>query len=269
MKLIENEEIKRIELDILTRIDEVCQENGLKYFLCGGTLLGAVRHKGFIPWDDDIDIFMPRSDYEILLKIFENEESYAALSPFNEGYYYNFTKIVDKRTELKELGCIPFEDMGVYVDVFPLDGMPSESSDVNRHYKRLNYIRNMIFSFAMKKPKIRKNIFALFKSIYIYYIRNRLVKLGNLQNKYKAVAKEYSYESSDYVYATGGAYGKKEIFSKKIFDNTVKLEFEGKYFNAPGDWDGYLKQLYGDYMQLPPIEKRVSHHNFEASYREK
>lgn len=268
MEIIENETLKKIELGILIHIDEICRKNDLKYFLCGGTLLGAVRHKGFIPWDDDIDIAMPRPDYDKFLKLMRNDEKYLALSPLDDGYYYNFAKVVDKSTKLAEIGYRNIYGLGVHVDVFPLEGMPDGNCGNVRHFKRLNSLRIKIASFAYLKPKIRKNLFAYFKSLYIYYVRNKRLKLIDLQKKYDALAKKYDYEKSDYVYATGGAYGERDIFSKKFFENTVQLEFEGLYFSAPAEWDDYLKQLYGNYMELPPTEKRVAHHNFKATYME-
>ncbi len=267
MKEICLEELKKIELDILVYIDQVCKKNNLRYFLCGGTLLGAIRHKGFIPWDDDIDICMPRPDYDRLIAILEHTDNkYKILFPEQEKYYYNFSKIVDSETKLYEYNYQPIDNMGVYVDVFPLEGIPMGDAACEEHFNKLNKLRKRINSFSMLKPKIRKNLIEYVKSVNLYK-KNKKSSLSKFQKEYEQLAKQYDYDDSECVYATGGAYGKKDIFLKELFANTVDVEFEGMKFSAPEDYNAYLKQLYGNYMQLPPIEKRISHHNFKATYR--
>lgn len=262
------EEIKKIELDILSYVDNVCKENGLRYFLCGGTLLGAIRHKGFIPWDDDIDIIMPRPDYDKLLEIIKSntESKYKLLSIDQKDYYYNFSKIVDSETELHENAFQDIENLGVYIDIFPLEGMPLDEKLCKKHFKKIDKVRKRINSFAIPKPKIRKNLFEYFKSIY-YYTANKKASLTEFQNKYLNLVRQYDYNNSTIVYATGGAYGMRDIFSKELFLEVINVEFEGHYFYAPKEYDRYLKGLYGNYMELPPINKRVSNHCFEAKYK--
>ena len=127
MKRISFEEAKRVELDILLHVAKFCDEHGLRYFLAYGTLIGAVRHKGFIPWDDDIDIQMPREDYEKLLELYPKEntdEKYFLLAPEMKGAHHPYAKIIDTRTVKKELGAKKNNPLGVDIDVFPLDGQP-------------------------------------------------------------------------------------------------------------------------------------------------
>ncbi len=269
MKIVENDQLKKIEINILSKIDELCKQNNLKYFICGGTLLGAVRHKGFIPWDDDIDICMPRSDYNKLADLMEQDKDYMILSSVKDGYYYVFPKAVDRRTLVNEKGYKPIKNLGVSVDIFLLDGMPEDERKSEYHYKKLKKVRSKITGYSLLKPKIGKNVFFYAKRCWVYYIINRYRRLEDMQKQYSFIAEKFKYETSAYVYATGGAYGKKDIFRKEIFEDEEQLEFEGRYFSAPAKWDEYLRQLYGDYMQLPPIEKRVMHHNLEAIYIEK
>lgn len=267
MKKIDLDSIKKIELDILSYIDNICIENNLQYFLCGGTLLGAVRHKGFIPWDDDIDISMPRPDYDKFIELLEkNNGKYRILSIKQENYYYNFAKVVDSDTTLSEHGCLPIENLGVYVDVFPLEGFPTDKVARKKHFNKLNMLRKRIERYSRGKSIIRKNLIKYIQSVYLYHI-NKKTTLSELQKKYEELARKYNYDESVYVYATGGAYKKKDIFIKEIFSNGTDVIFENKKFNAPKDCDTYLGQLYGNYMQLPPIQNRISHHNYEAKYK--
>jgi lipopolysaccharide cholinephosphotransferase len=261
------EELKKIELDILIYIDQVCEKNNLRYFLCGGTLLGAIRHKGFIPWDDDIDISMPRPDYDKFVKILkEADNKYKILTPEQEDYYYNFSKVVDSETILNECNHQTIDNMGVYVDVFPLEGMPIDQDECEKHFIKLDKIRKRINSFSYLKPSFRKNIIHYIKHLNLYK-KNKKSSLTIFQKEYEQCVKKYNYDESDFIYATGGAYGRKDIFPKEMFLNFIKVEFEGASFFVPQEFDAYLKHLYGDYMKLPPIEKRVSNHNYEAKYR--
>lgn len=261
------DELKKIELDILIYIDQVCTNNNLRYFLCGGTLLGAIRHKGFIPWDDDVDICMPRPDYDRFIEIMRQTDSkYKVLSPEQKDYYYTFSKVVDCETTLYECEHQPIDNMGVYVDIFPLEGMPSDQSICSKHFDDLNRLRLRINSFSFCKPKFRKNLIALLRTLYLYQ-KNKKDSLLKFQEKYEKLARQYHYDESEYVYATGGVYGRKDIFKRDLFLDLIKVEFEGTEFFAPQEFDAYLKQLYGDYMQLPPVEKRVSNHSYKAKYR--
>jgi len=118
------EEIQKVDLEILRFFDNVCRENNLTYFLSGGTLLGAIRHKGFIPWDDDVDLVMPRKDFEKLIEILDKSDSnYKLFIPgCSEDYFYTFGKLVDTRTVLDEFDYCPIKGMGLYIDIFIMTG---------------------------------------------------------------------------------------------------------------------------------------------------
>src|SRR5690625_114441 len=152
MKALDLEEIKQIQLSILRRVAFFCKQHDIAYFLCGGTLLGAVRHKGFIPWDDDIDIMMPRPSYEKFLKEFKYEHLSLYHYKKTKNYGYPFIKIGEDRTVLRETFIKKNIDMGVFIDVFPIDGFPKKEKDIQNHVKRLRnykaFILWKIFRFS-------------------------------------------------------------------------------------------------------------------------
>lgn len=260
MREIQFEEMKKIELNILTYFTEVCEENNLRYYLGGGTLLGAVRHKGFIPWDDDIDVMMPRPDFQKLLSLSINNENYNIIKPGTAGYYYNFAKLVDTRTILEEKGIKLIDGLGVYIDIFPLDGMPETPDARKKRFKELNSIRKRINNTCLLKPKFHRNPFAYLNACRIYN-SNKYIDLPSLQKKYLDLALKNSFDDSEFVFAAGGAYGARDIFPGKWFEKEIELQFENLSVKAFNGYDFYLTQLYGDYMTLPPEDKRVTPHH--------
>ena len=270
MQIIEDiEKIKKIELDILIFVKDFCESNNIRYYLCGGTLLGAVRHKGFIPWDDDIDIYMPRPDYDRFLDIFNSEanEWYKVLSPKNQGYYYNFAKVVDTRTKLIEREVNPINEMGVYIDIFPLEGMPEEKDKQMNRFKRLNKLRERVFDYEYGFPRLRKNI-----PMYIYRVCTYFVckfrSLDKCQSDYTLEAMKYSYNNARYVFVTGGRYKTKDIFPFEYIGDGIDILFENTLFKAPKEYEKILRQLYGEYLQLPPEKDQVKRHGFLAYSKE-
>ena len=260
MREIQFEEMKRIELNILIYFTEVCEENNLRYYLGGGTLLGAVRHKGFIPWDDDIDVMMPRPDFQKLLSLSINNENYNIIKPGTAGYYYNFAKLVDTRTILEEKGIKLIDGLGVYIDIFPLDGMPETPDARKKRFKELNSIRKRINNTCLLRPKFHRNPFAYLNACRIYN-SNKNIDLASLQKKYLDSALKNSFDDSEFVFAAGGAYGARDIFPGKWFEKEIELQFENLSVKAFNGYDFYLTQLYGDYMTLPPEDKRVTPHH--------
>lgn len=267
MREIFIDDLRIIEFEMLKYIDEVCKKEGLRYYLCGGTLLGAVRHHGFIPWDDDIDLFMPRPDYDRLIELLKESSKYRILSATDKGYYYNYGKMVDRRTVLIEQHVNQIDEMGVFIDIFPLDGMPESVAECDLRFKKLDEIRNKINGFSQERPRLRKNLLAYLKS-WNLYISNKKRSLSKEQINYKNEALLYGYDDSKNVFATGGAYKKRDVFPKTWLSEGTYLEFEGKKFCVPVQYDKYLKQLYGDYMKLPPKEKQITHHMFKAYWKD-
>lgn len=256
------DEIKNIELNILLYIDNVCRENNLKYYLCGGTLLGAIRHKGFIPWDDDIDIFMPRNDYEKLITILGNRNNkYLALNYRTvENFYLPFTKIVDVNTFLQEEGVPQVKELGVFIDLFPLDGISKNFFIKECQLLGIKILKKLL-ACKVNTGNIRN--YSKARIILRRIIKFLLipVSIKNINRMIDLMSQLYKYSKNELCISFCGAYGRKEVFDKnKLFSSVIELEFENYLFYAPGGVDYYLTQIYGDYMKLPPIKERKSNH---------
>lgn len=273
MKRIDLDELKKIEFEMLKYVKKVCKQKNLKYYLAGGTLLGAIRHKGFIPWDDDIDILMPRSDYNKFISIISEEENdkYKILTPNNEDYYYFFSKLVDNRTILNEKNVKPIKNLGIYIDIFPLDGLPNNLCDIEKHANLLIkkfklYQNSKSDTYCISNSIVKKCAKALVKSPY-----HIICKIKNWKKRKKQILslmEKYDFENSNKVAYILSAYGKREILDKTVFAESKTVVFEGEEFSAPANYNQYLSSLYGDYMKLPPEKDRKSHHLFNAYWKE-
>lgn len=258
------EEIHKVQINILDKIDETCKNLNLRYSLGGGSLLGAVRHKGYIPWDDDIDIMLPRPDYETLIKSFKCKYPHLIIQDYNTdiAYQLRWARVYDNRTILISKNTID----GVFVDVFPVDGLPplNEMKDYMDRLKKLR--RNLARVTKHHSEAVQKNYYVLRFKYYIKRIifpsRKRVVT--ELENLFHS----YPFESSDYAGAITGMFGIKEHMSVDVFKEYIWLEFEGKKYMCIKRYDAYLTQHYGDYMQLPPINKRKTHHEFKVYWKE-
>ena len=258
------DEIKKIELNLLIEFREICNKLGLRYYIFGGTLLGAIRHKGFIPWDDDIDVCMPRPDYDKLIEFSKTYKSETNKFIFStDGIeYLHFMRFVNIKTHLEN----KFHDYDlnkhIWIDIMPLDGLPKDNDELKEIYKKANFYRKIIILCAAKLGEgttfAKKMLKYILKPIALLYTRKRAIK--NL-NKLSMI---YDYENSEYVGAISmGLYGVSERMLKSDIGDGCEVEFENEKFNTFCCWDSYLKSLYKDYMQLPPIEKRKTH-NFVA-----
>ena len=258
-RVISRDEIKERELSILLLFQEFCQNQGLRFYLAGGTLLGAIRHHGFIPWDDDIDVCMPRKDYEKFIEIYSNEEQEYCLRTKKLGNFIApFAKLVDPNTYIDLQYSSDDMNSHLWIDIFPVDGLPESIDDVKKIYRRCDFYRR-IFLLANAKLGEGKSTFHkyskyILKPIALIYGKKRCAE--NIER----IALKYAYEKCKYVGAiTWGLYGAGERMLKSEFEKTVMVEFEGHQFSAFSCWDSYLKGLYGNYMELPPVEKRQSH----------
>ena len=254
MEPIALDEVKKIELDLLRHFAQQCESNGLRYFLSAGTMLGAIRHKGFIPWDDDIDVTMPREDYERYWKLFEtiNDCANISLTSYRDkSSIYPFFKLVDNRTIVFEQYVDKRSRTGVWIDIFPIDGIPNE-----KLYKE-NDRAQKLYAVVTADPSkgtspMRKIAKRILKPVYsrkdIYDIAKRLDD---------AAAANPIVEGEPLGEVIWG-YGVQEIMPYEFLD-AIEVEFEGGRFKAPRIYDTYLTSLFGDYMTPPPENERVSH----------
>ena len=266
MKQITGEELKQIQLNILKEIHSFCVENNLTYFLTGGTLLGAIRHKGFIPWDDDIDVALFRDDYEKFIRTFRSESGHVRIYSrlYDKKCKYIFAKAIDTDTLLVEAGD-KSAPLGVFVDVFPIDSVCDDLSLCRKTIKKLQWwgrLRLLRVVRLRKGRNIVKNMCVFFISPVLRLIPRRFF----LDACDKRIRKFEKNSHSVYVANLCGAWGEKEITLRSNFSSTIEVEFEGRKYFAPIGYDAFLHDLYGDYMKLPPIEKQKSHHDFVAYF---
>lgn len=265
MKAIDLREAQRLELEILLHIAEYCDAHGLRYFLAFGTLLGAVRHKGFIPWDDDVDLLMPREDYDTLIREYNRSGHpyFRLVAPGDTISRHSFVKVIDTRTVKRETNFDYAPGaLGVDIDIFSLDGQPEDPEEFHRWLARLQkYYRLADFP-------VRKCHDCRWKRLLLGLINGLGGKrhlLGvtikrHFQQKAQKLHRQYPYEGAAVVgMAEHFFINGNERFRPEWFQETVLLEFEGHRLKAPVGYDGVLRQYYGEYMVLPPEEARQGH----------
>ena len=259
------EEIQQLEYDILKEFDNFARENHLKYFLCGGTLLGAVRHKDFIPWDDDIDICLLRDDYDKLLSLVENNRTmknkrYRFCLPFDDNYIYPYIKVVDDNTIVYEKDIDQKFCSGVWIDVFPMDTWPESSEEIKNVLKKHNRYKffNKIYVSGNLKTTKKKIMAKIGKFGY-------KILFPRKTSKYWVKKMLTLIKPSNGCYVGNRSWPTKdrEMFNKSVFSDVLYQPFRDRNFPIPKGYDEYLTKMYGDYMKLPKPEDRI-YHDFEG-----
>ena len=258
-------EMKEKQLKMLIEFDKICKTHNLKYSLCGGTLLGAVRHGGYIPWDDDIDVMMPRPDFEKIMKI-KMKNNYYFQDPMVQEedipYIYSYGKMFDRNIKLIEFPNSKNIESYLYIDIFPIDGIPVNEKTHLKLYNKVHrlVLLNRMFeiSFYNQKDKTKSWTKKKFWN-FIWKIRNILPSKFIMKKINKIVHKRNFYYGEKVGSLVAG-YGAQENFMKSDFDLT-EMNFEGISFKVIKGYDNYLRALYKNYMELPPKEKRIAAHD--------
>lgn len=264
MKELTLQELKEIELNILKEFAAFCKDNNIRYYLAFGTLLGAIRYKKFIPWDDDVDVLVPRDDYDRLLKLFHDTDRYQLFAfEKNTDFPFPFAKLCDMTTRKEETVYQNKITLGVDIDIFPLDHFDDDFEQAKAETKYIS--KNMIW---LGRTKLKKQITNHPIKSLVWWIIMLFVNIMGSQYFIKKIIKksnQMSQKESRYVGAKVWCiWGEHSIIPADAFKETIEIEFEGEVFSAPSGWDMYLTCLYGDYMPEPPIEKQKTHHDFKA-----
>lgn len=265
-KITDIKEIQSIELDILKSFHDFCIKHELSYTLMGGTMLGAIRHKGFIPWDDDIDVSMPRPDYDKFISLYREEINtiYEVSSIENsENHIQHFAKLVDTRTVLYEKNVKDIYYNGINIDIFPSDGFPKHQSIAKKHF---NYIARLkkycIWAAIQVKPQ------GVIKTS-LKYLRNipfKIIGPSFFAKKMDKEYKKYPFDQAEFVtYSTG--YALRTKMKRDEFLDLIDVDFCGFQFKCQSDYESILTNIYGDYMKLPPENERATHHNREVYWK--
>lgn len=271
MQLISMRDVQKGTLEILKMIDKICDELNLKYCLAYGTLIGAVRHNGFIPWDDDVDIMMPRKDYDLFVQYFieqkEKLKPYEIINPqVNEKCPYTISRISDSRYWL-DVNNEEDYGIGLFVDVYPLDGVGDSFEESSKLKNFSSKYASLCFLSTRQMVK-RENTKTTIKYIIKFpaFIVAKVLGKKFFMKKLYSIAAKCDYDNSKYIGCIIWASddGVRGIFPKDWFKELIDIEFEGYMFKAPKDYDKILKHGYGDYMKLPPKRDRIAHHYYEA-----
>ncbi len=264
-------ELHRIELDLLARFTDICNSENIIYYIIGGTLLGAVRHGGFIPWDDDVDIAVPRDDYYRLIRVMhkvENEEIGMQYYKDDPSLYFYPIKIISKKYKVTD----PRSADGYgypWLDILPIDGFPDGKIRSSVFHFRMSFNRMLLGLHyidrirAIKRPWYQQAAIAVGRKTQI----GRLIDPTKVKDRIDHLLSSHRIEDCEQAGTCMGAYFFKEFVPKDYFGSGVPVRFDTLELNAPEQIDAYLTHMYGDYLTLPPEEKRKPEHSLELIER--
>lgn len=258
--------LQQKELESLVYFDKFCKEYELKYFLLGGCVIGAIRHNGFIPWDDDIDVMMPRRDYERMLRLwktYESNERFLMLKTDGDTFTGNcFATLVDtSATMVKENQKDIDVPHGIVTDVFPLDGCPG-----GKFKRYLQYYHAMMYSLYMTEvvPTNHGKLIRFVGSVLLKLVPSRK-RRTKIWKKHERKMTRYSFNTHEKcTELCAGPHYMLNEYPQRAFADVIYHDFEGMRFPIPQGYDTYLKMAFGNYMELPPEDKQVPHHDLVA-----
>lgn len=268
MREITYDEYINVLFEILKYVDEICKENDIKYTLIGGSLIGAIRHSDIIPWDDDIDIALTHDNYVKLREVMINQDSrYRYMdNSVEKSYYFPSAKIVDNYTFAFEEGNRKINNYGAFVDVFEINNAPCNDKVRRKYYKKVITMKKIFGIFAMDDYKLKneKNVIKKFRNFILHKIGCHF-----FIQKFMKVSRKYNNEKSDYMLSTWPTYGyEHEIFKSEYFNSYIEKQFRNINAMIVKNYDQLLKTTFGNYMELPPEEKRIPKHNIKAYWKE-
>lgn len=261
---ISNDEIRKIELNILQDVAAFCKNEKIRYYLAYGTLIGALRHKAFIPWDDDIDIMMPRDDYDRFVKTYKSsskEKIYTVSDGYNQQVKTIYAKVYDTTTLKFEEGYdySKLAPTGVDIDVFPIDGLPKSNVIYSLLMKWISFL-NRLFAISVrplhgtKQKRIIKGIITKIGQGTYCRLINRSLKFFPYERAKKRGMRVFIFPNED------------DRHDATVFDGSVEAEFEGNTYPIPVGYEAYLQRIYGDWRTLPPISEQITHHKNSCYY---
>ena len=259
--------LQLLEFEILKKVKDICDRYDITYFLSGGTLLGAVRHRGFIPWDNDVDVAMPRPDYERFLKIAEKELEYpydVLIPNESKDYLFPFTKIIDRRAKVKTSSRKNEQIWYVWADIFPLDSMPKNKLHFTLRkyhilFRRMMYMYSCFDDMVTINKKNRPMVERIMIRFGSLSHLERFLDTSKQIRKYNQCLCRYPFSKGYYIINLMGVYKFKSVMERSIYGKKTEIPFEGVNFRVPEQYDLYLKRIYNDYMSFPPEDQRNLH----------
>ncbi len=250
-------------LNIMKWLDAFCEEKGVTYYAMGGTVLGAIRHKGFIPWDDDIDIGVPRPDYDILIEALKevSDGRYRIENhTCNDEYIYPFSKLYDTQTTLIEDKKSSFK-RGIYIDIFPLDGVGQTKEEGIKTAKKIDKVTRRLraLTYSIKESD------SLTKKLYYKGMRLLspfMASKAKLLKKIEALCKKKCYYEEEFVGNMVESWGQRKVMAKEVYGTPQRVQFEDMQICVHEDYEAYLTIMYKKWWELPPEDKRVSQHEY-------
>ena len=266
MKRMTLQEIQQVNLEIMKDIHAFCVRNDIHYSLAYGTLIGAIRHKGFIPWDDDIDIMMPRPDFERFSREYKSENGFWLSSVYGDDTYVNYTRVYDDRTLVICPAKAGKKETGVWIDIYPIDGISDNAEESREQFQRLRGYTKLVMKWRMNLRALTMKSIRMKLRAIIRLPQLRLTHKGGFPYWHQQICnicKEHPFGStkrcSSLVCMEANRDNKQEIFPTEDFSDYILLPFEDQQFYVASGYDNILTVIFGDYMKIPPKEKQVSH----------